>query len=242
MSGPGIFLRYSCRRGHSNEWDQIEATPLHTPRHISLGPASSGYFSNELSCYLTTASRLSIFRAVENGVGLVRPSRRGTSIARDHQGRLLGYKSDCFVGADHTTIVNMPISGGRTLYVLIGESVGWLCIRNAGSGAIRRVCEPPVTGSVGRSSAAGSNGRPPVGLGRTRTRCEETASSRLALAALQVAFIDGDRRQDAGSPGAARSGGGARGGAAAPTDLKIAARPSSGQVRQVPATGGSRTP
>src|SRR5829696_788378 len=34
--------------------------------------------------------------------------------------------------------------------------------------------------------------------------------------------------------GAERSGGAARGGAAAPTDLKIAARPSSGQVRQFP--------
>lgn len=73
-------------------------------------------------------SRMAIFRAVENGVALVRPTRRGTSIASDHQGRLLGYKSDYFVGADHTMIVNVPTSGVRTLYVLIGESVGWLCV------------------------------------------------------------------------------------------------------------------
>ena len=43
-------------------------------------------------------SRMAVFRAVENGVALVRPTRRGTSIASDHQGRLLGYKSDYFVG------------------------------------------------------------------------------------------------------------------------------------------------
>jgi apolipoprotein N-acyltransferase len=73
-------------------------------------------------------SRMAIFRAVENGVALVRPTRRGTSIASDHQGRLLGYKSDYFVGADHAMIVNVPTSGARTLYVRLGESVGWLCV------------------------------------------------------------------------------------------------------------------
>jgi apolipoprotein N-acyltransferase len=71
---------------------------------------------------------MAIFRAVENGVALVRPTRRGTSIASDHQGRLLGYKSDYFIGSDHTMIVNVPTSGTRTLYVCVGESVGWLCI------------------------------------------------------------------------------------------------------------------
>ena len=114
--------------GHSNEWHQIEARPHRTRRHIFLAPVSSAYFSNALSCYLTKGRRLSIFRAVENGVGLVRPARRGTSIASDHQGQLLGYKSDSFVGAYHAMIVSMPTSGGRTLYVLIGESIGWLCV------------------------------------------------------------------------------------------------------------------
>ena len=53
---------------------------------------------------------MSIFRAVENGVRLIPPSRRSTSIASNHQGRLLGYKSDCFVGADHTMIVRAEVS------------------------------------------------------------------------------------------------------------------------------------
>jgi hypothetical protein len=119
----------NLRRGTpTRETVQIEARPLRTRRHISLAPVSSAYFSNALSCYLTKGRRLSIFRAAENGVGLVRPARCGTSIASDHQGRLLGYKSDYFVGAYHTVIVNMTTSGGRTLYVLIGESIGWLCV------------------------------------------------------------------------------------------------------------------
>ena len=73
-------------------------------------------------------SRMAVFRAVENGVALVRPTRRGTSIASDHQGRLLGYKSDYFVGSDHTMIVNVPMSGAGTLYARTGESIGWLCV------------------------------------------------------------------------------------------------------------------
>jgi hypothetical protein len=48
--------------------DQIEARPLRARRHISLAPVFSAYFSNELSVYLTRGSRLSMFRAVENGV------------------------------------------------------------------------------------------------------------------------------------------------------------------------------
>jgi hypothetical protein len=118
VSGQGIFTLLAPA-GRSNEWHQIEARPLRTRRHISLAPVSSAYFSNELSCYLTRGRRLSIFHAVENGVGLVRPARRRTSIASDHEGRLLAHKFDYFVGADHTMIVNMSTSGGRTLCVLI---------------------------------------------------------------------------------------------------------------------------
>jgi apolipoprotein N-acyltransferase len=88
-------------------------------------------------------SRMAIFRAVENGVALVRPTRLGTSIASDHQGRLLGYKSDYFVGTDHTMIVNVPTAGGTTLYVFVGESVGWLCVVGmlglAGFGGLRKI-------------------------------------------------------------------------------------------------------
>lgn len=75
-----------------------------------------------------------------------------------------------------------------------------------------------------------------------RTSWPMTARRGDAGGAARVPTYPVDIGLRARSTGAARSGGGARGGAAAPTDLKIAARPSSGQVRQVPATGGSRTP
>lgn len=72
---------------------------------------------------------------------MVRHSRPGTSIASDHQGRLLAHKSDYFVGADHTMAANMPTSGGRTLYVLIGECVSWLCVL-AAPALVGLVCAP----------------------------------------------------------------------------------------------------
>jgi hypothetical protein len=66
--------------------------------------------------------------AVEAGAALVRPTRRGTWIAVDHLGRLLGYKSDYFVGANHTMMVNVPTSGARTVYVLIVLTSAETCV------------------------------------------------------------------------------------------------------------------
>ena len=49
-------------------------------------------------------------------------------------GRPLGYKSDHFVGSDHTMIVNVPMSGAGTLHARTGESIRWLaCLRRAGA-------------------------------------------------------------------------------------------------------------
>ena len=61
------------------------------------------------------------FRAVENGVALVRPTRQGISLASDSQGRLLAHKSDYFVGADQTLIVSVPTRGQQTWYAATGD-------------------------------------------------------------------------------------------------------------------------
>jgi len=72
--------------------------------------------------------RMAIFRAIENGMAVVRPARQGVSLAVDHQGSLLGYKPDYFVGTDQTMIVNVPIKGTNTLYVRIGDSFAYLSV------------------------------------------------------------------------------------------------------------------
>jgi apolipoprotein N-acyltransferase len=65
------------------------------------------------------------FRAVENGVALVRATRLGVSLATDAQGRLVGHKADYFVADDQTLVTSVPTKGADPLYVKIGDSVGY---------------------------------------------------------------------------------------------------------------------
>jgi hypothetical protein len=60
-------------------------------------------------------------RAVENGVAVLRPTRKGISLFTDHQGRLLGYKADYFVADEQTLIAALPIRGATTVYPRIGD-------------------------------------------------------------------------------------------------------------------------
>ena len=66
------------------------------------------------------------FRAVENGVAVVRPTRQGISMATDGQGRLLGHKADYFVSDDQTMVVSVPTQGNGTGYVALGDAFAYL--------------------------------------------------------------------------------------------------------------------
>ena len=65
------------------------------------------------------------FRAVENGVALVRPTRQGVSLATDGQGRLLGHKGDYFVADDQTLVVAVPTQGNDTWYASLGDGFAY---------------------------------------------------------------------------------------------------------------------
>ena len=73
-------------------------------------------------------NRANLYRAVENGLALVRPARRGIKWAVDRQGRLLVYKPDYFVSDDHATLGNVPVKGTPTLYAGLGDLFIYLCI------------------------------------------------------------------------------------------------------------------
>jgi apolipoprotein N-acyltransferase len=73
-------------------------------------------------------SRMAIFRAIENGVSLIRPTGSGISLAVDDLGRLRAYNADYFVTGKHTMITTVPIQGRPTLYARIGDSFAYLCI------------------------------------------------------------------------------------------------------------------
>jgi apolipoprotein N-acyltransferase len=74
-----------------------------------------------------------VLRAVENGMGVVRTARKGTSLAVDHQGRILAqdaswYRTDPAT-TEHTLTVAVPTRGTRTPYALFfGDVLGWLSI------------------------------------------------------------------------------------------------------------------
>jgi apolipoprotein N-acyltransferase len=65
------------------------------------------------------------FRAIENGVALVRPTRLGISLATDGQGRLLGHKADYFVSEEQTLVTSVPTRGSDTVYAVVGDAFGY---------------------------------------------------------------------------------------------------------------------
>ncbi|WP_170223453.1 nitrilase-related carbon-nitrogen hydrolase [Nonomuraea turkmeniaca] len=74
-----------------------------------------------------------VLRGVENGMSVVRSARLGTSIAVDHQGRMIGYEASWFSSdartTDHTMTVTVPLQGRHTPYSRwVGDAVAWLCL------------------------------------------------------------------------------------------------------------------
>ena len=67
---------------------------------------------------------MAVFRAVENGLSLVRSTRGGFSAAMDGQGRLLASSGQNTV--ERTLIADVPMESQWTLYPVIGDLFGWL--------------------------------------------------------------------------------------------------------------------
>jgi apolipoprotein N-acyltransferase len=71
--------------------------------------------------------QMAAFRAIENGVSLVRAAALGLSSAFDPWGRVLGL-ADYFAAGDRTMTAQVPIGGVRTLYARTGDLFAWLCV------------------------------------------------------------------------------------------------------------------
>jgi len=65
-------------------------------------------------------SRITRFRAIENGVSVVKSVRNGLSVAYDPCGRILG-ESDFFDGSPETMVAEVPVTKVRTLYPVLGD-------------------------------------------------------------------------------------------------------------------------
>jgi apolipoprotein N-acyltransferase len=67
-------------------------------------------------------THVGLFRALENGMSVIRHVNEGTSIAVDYQGRLLAYQ-DFFNTTDPVMLADVPTQGVRTVYGLLGDWV-----------------------------------------------------------------------------------------------------------------------
>ena len=89
--------------------------------------------------------RMHVFRAIENGVPIVRAAASGLSVAVDPWGRVLSM-SDFYAAGDRTMTAQVPVGRIRTLYARSGDWFSWLCV--AGLTAMLAVV---MIGTAGRS-------------------------------------------------------------------------------------------
>ena len=86
--------------------------PASEPSHTVLGPL---HF------------RMAVFRAIENGVSMVRPARLGVPAAVDPYGRTLAIMDEA-VAEQLVLVAQVPVRGVRTIYPRIGDLFAWLCV------------------------------------------------------------------------------------------------------------------
>jgi apolipoprotein N-acyltransferase len=72
------------------------------------------------------AAHLAVFRAIENGVSLVRVADNGLSLVSDPYGRILA-ATNHFRADERTIVAQVPTQGVFTLYSVVGDAFAWLC-------------------------------------------------------------------------------------------------------------------
>lgn len=91
--------------------------------------------------------RMAVFRAVENGFSLLRPTREGFSAVADSRGRLVAVSKT--TPADGILVTDVPIESRPTLYPVIGDLFGWLCV----AGIVIMIVWGAVVGGLGPRNA-----------------------------------------------------------------------------------------
>jgi apolipoprotein N-acyltransferase len=72
-------------------------------------------------------TQMAVYRAIENGVSLVRLASNGLSVAADPYGRVLG-AMDHFTASERVMVAQVPTQGVFTIYAVIGDLFGWLAV------------------------------------------------------------------------------------------------------------------
>ncbi len=72
-------------------------------------------------------TQMANFRAIEQGVNLIRHTSQGLSAAFDYQGRRLGAMDD-YKSMDKVMVTEVPTRGARTIYGRLGDWLAWACL------------------------------------------------------------------------------------------------------------------
>ncbi len=75
----------------------------------------------------STHASMAVFRAIENGVSLVRQADNGRSCVTDPYGRTLA-SMDHFTATERLMIAQVPVAGVTTVYSVIGNLFGWATV------------------------------------------------------------------------------------------------------------------
>lgn len=106
-------------------WDtdfpEVIAQASRNGTDILLSPA------NDWEAISPLHGQMSSFRAIENGITVVRHANNGLSLVSDPWGRPLA-SMDHFAADDRVVRAEVPVAGTGTLYAVVGDSFGWLAV------------------------------------------------------------------------------------------------------------------
>ena len=83
--------------------------------------------TNDVPQFAESALSMAGFRAIENGMTILRPTGSGISAVIDERGRILS-SQDTFSNPSGVFAVDLPLHGTRTIYSQLGDVLAYLCI------------------------------------------------------------------------------------------------------------------
>lgn len=95
-------------------------------------------------------ARMARLRAIEQGFGLLRPTKDGLSLVCDRAGRVLA-SLDTLEPGTHLLLADVPLDGRATLYARVGDAFAWLGSAGfllAVAGLFRRSRAPETAGAA----------------------------------------------------------------------------------------------